>query len=315
MPGAVGHHRLVRAPGVARGGDGTDDAPRAGLGHGVARIGRAAALHRVRSLGHAVGRHQEEVILHALVEVDIVVLELGAVVIVVEDEVLAQAEDVVAVLEVLVLLALAGPGAGHLHARPVAAEVVHVAPLVQGDGVPAGLVDDVHAHAVVLGQGHLVRLLRRGEVLGPLVHVDIGPFTGADGELMEDVLVLRTTLDALLDTVEGETVREGLAAQETGRIQVDAPLGGDGLGMGHQVVGIADGGLAAVEIADDVDLLAGDGRLRHDALHEDHVAPGVEGPLFVVELDLLLGNAGGGQGQDRNRQIGYDAFHTHYWAT
>ena len=151
MPGAVGDHRLVRAPAVAGAGDGTDHAPGAGLGHGRARIG-GSAVDRVRSLGHAVGGHQEEVVLHTVLEADIVVRELRPVVIVVEDQVLTQAEDVVAILEVLVLLAVEGPRAGHLGTRPVTAEVVHVTPLVQGDGIPAGLVDDVHAYAVMLGQ-------------------------------------------------------------------------------------------------------------------------------------------------------------------
>ena len=187
VPGAVGHHRLVRIPAVARGGDGADDAPRAGLGHLGARVG-GTALGGIRSLGHAVGRHVEEVILHAVL---------------------------VAILEVVIGLSGDGDRAADGHARPAAAQVVHVAPLIQGEaGAPARLVDDIHADAVMLGQRRTRRIHRRLEVLGPLVGIDIGPFARADGQLVGDVLVLGTPLEALLDIVEGEAVGEGLAALE-----------------------------------------------------------------------------------------------------
>ena len=143
----------------------------------------SAAFCRVRGFGHAVGRHQEEIILDTLCEGDVVVGQLGAVAVVVEDEVLGQAEDVVTILEVLVLLTIGSPGAGNLCAGPVAAEVVHVTPLVQGDGVPTGLVDDVDTYTIVLRQHNLAFVgIDRQEVFLPLVGIDVSPLAGADGE-------------------------------------------------------------------------------------------------------------------------------------
>ena len=195
---------------------------------------RSAAFRGIRGLGYAVGRHQEEVILDTLCEGDVVVGQLGTAVVIVEDEVLAKAEDVVTILEVLVLLVTQGDGAAHLCAGPVAAVVVHVAPLVQGDGIPTGLVDDVDAYAVVVGQHNLALVgVHRQEVFLPLVGIDVGPFTGADVEGVRNGLVARGTLVTLLHVIEGEALGQGVAALELGGIQIDAPFGGDGLGVGH----------------------------------------------------------------------------------
>ena len=121
---------------------------------------------------------------------------------------------------------------------------------------------------------------------------------------MRDVLVLGTPLEALLDIVEGEAVGEGLAALEGRGIHIDTPLGGDGHGTGEPVGAVAHGVDAPVEGADDVHLIVGRGRLREDGLHQDAVAPGVEGLLLVGEFDLFLRRAGGcGEEKGRYRQI------------
>ena len=143
----------------------------------------SATFCRVRGFGHAVGRHQEEIILDTLCEGDVVVGQLRTAVVVVEDEVLGKAENFVAILEVLVLLTVGGPGAGHRSAGPFAAQVVHVTPLVQGDGVPTGLVDDVDTYTIVLRQHNLAFVgIDRQEVFLPLVGIDVSPLAGADGE-------------------------------------------------------------------------------------------------------------------------------------
>ena len=303
MPGTVCEHGFVGAPAVAGAGDGTDYAPGTGLGHGVTGIG-AAAFGRIGSLGYAVGRHQEEVILHAFGEGDVVVGQLGAVVVIVEDEVFFQAEDIVAVLEVLVLLAVGGPGAGHLCAGPVAAVVVHGAPHVQGDGVPTGLVDDVDAYAAVLGQYNLALVgINRQEILFPLVGIDVGPFAGPHVEGVFHFLIAGGTLVALLHIVEREAVGQGFSILEPGGIQIDAPLGGNGLGMGHEVGGVADGGFTAVELTHDIDFVCGGTGLRHDDLQQNHVVPGLEGRLLVREFNRFLLDAGDSKGQDRENEV------------
>ena len=156
----------------------------------------------------------------------------------------------------------------------------------------------------MLGQRRARRIHRRLEVLGPLVGIDIGPFARADSQLVGNVLVLGTPLEALLDIVEGEAVGEGLAALEGRGIHIDTPLGGDGHGTGEPVGAVAHGVDATVEVADDVHLIVGRGRLREDGLHQDAVAPGVEGLLLVGEFDLFLRRAGGcGEEKGRYRQI------------
>ena len=122
---------------------------------------------------------------------------------------------------------------------------------------------------------------------------------------MGDVLILGAALDALLDIEESETIGKGLAALEGRGIHIDTPLGGDGHRTGEPVGAVAHGGLAAVESADDIYLIVGCGRLRQDGLHQDAVAPGVEGLRLMGELDLFPRRAGsGGQEEGRYRQIG-----------
>ena len=78
---------------------------------------------------------------------------MDAACVVVEYEVLAEAEDIVAVLEVLVLFAAVGEGTCNLGSGPVSAEVVHCTPLVQGYRIPAGPVYDIDAYSAMLRQG------------------------------------------------------------------------------------------------------------------------------------------------------------------
>ena len=87
---------------------------------------------------------------------------MGAATVVIEDQVLGQADNIVTILEVLVLHSGNGFAAANLHAGPVAAKVVDIAPLVQRNGIPAGLVVNPNADAVMSGYHHAAAFCRVG---------------------------------------------------------------------------------------------------------------------------------------------------------
>ena len=110
------------------------------------RIVATAVVSRV-DFGHAtIAYFQIYIVVDGVGEVG----QLSATSIVIEDEVLVQSCVGLAHIPVEVLIALDGLCACWFNTRPVTVEVVHVSPLVECDGIPCGLVDDIYNVSVVL---------------------------------------------------------------------------------------------------------------------------------------------------------------------
>ena len=157
----------------------------------------------------------------------------------------------------------------------------------------------------MFGQNHFafVRIYRL-EILFPLVGVHIGPFAGADGQLVHDRFVLGAALVTLLDGIEGKAVGQGLATHILGGIHIDTPLGGNGLGVHHQIGRVANSGFSTIKVTDNINLIVSSRCLRHDCLYQNLTGLGLEGLLFVAEAQLFPIQTGGrNNGQGRKGQI------------
>ena len=155
--------------------------------------------------------------------------------------------------------------------------------------------------------------LRRNEVGFPLVGIHIGPLACANSEGVFYLLVERIAFVALFHIIEGKAVGQGFSGQEVAGIQVYAPLLGNVGGAGEQVGAVANGIVASVEGADDIDFIVCARGLRKDGFHQDAVRAGLEGLLFVVILNFQLGRAGCCKDQDT--YVCKNSFHNYLEAT
>ena len=222
--------------------------------------------------------------------------QLYAVAIVVEDEVLVQSGVRLTHVPVFVLHTVDGLRACRCCTGPSAAEVVHVAPLIECDGVPTRLVDDIDYETIVVNRRAVgtpvVTLPALSPDIGESAHSRVVVVYGIDG------FIAQQSLMALCGRIEAESVGQRLAILEGCRVKIDAPLGIAVLCL-HQFVGFVEHWClvlaflvgcqrVAVEGADDVDLLIGSGAERSNVFQQDAVGARLKLLTLMVEHDILF---------------------------
>ena len=256
-------------------------------------------------LNAAGGYTQVNVVVDGVVEVG----QLDAVTAIVEDQVLIQARVSLAHIEVDVLGTSDSLLARGSHTRPIAIEVVHVTPHVQGDVVPTGLIEHID---------HIAVMLNRRAVAAPVVTLPaLTPHIGEGAQTGIVSMVGHFTLDGELGTlgsaVETETVGKRLASLKSGGIQIDAPLDVATRSLHEFPLLLAHRCTVAVKGAHDVDFLVNCSAVGSDKLQQDAVGAGLELLALVVKDDVLVAGATGhhsqGSHQHHQQAIYISCFH------
>ena len=219
------------------------------------------------------------------VDGEVEVSQLDPVAAVVEDEVLVQPGIGCPHVEVFPGDAVLAPGPCHRHAWPVAIQVIDVAPHVERQYVPAGLVVHIYCEAVVL---RLWRLASGPVVAFPSLPPYIGERAYGGAVVVDRGLALDGELHTLLGRVEAEAVGQAFACHETGRVEIDAPLDVALGRLGQQILLLSDGCTVAIEGADDIDILVSCRAERGNKLQQDTVSPRLKLLTLVVENDVFF---------------------------
>ena len=146
------------------------------------------------------------------------------------------------------------------------------------------------------------RLVATPVVAFPALSPDVGEGAHAWIVGMPCLFALRGVFLTLGNGIETESIGKGLAIDEGGRVEIDAPLHVALRCFREQIGGIANGCAIAIERASDIDFLIGCGAKRYDEFEQNAVGTRFELLTLMVENDVLVAGATAENAHERKHQ-------------